>query len=305
MYMKAFVTMKNPTPQTRPRNNVIPIRGCKNLRDLGGLTNMHGQTVRSGLIFRSGHLHNITDQEAAFLRDQLHLREIIDLRTPDEISEKPDRIIPNITYEELPIVPKALIGITRESGTDVFSIIRKQKKTGQNLINDIAKKIPDITALYASFFNDRFCQEQIRNVINTIFLRLNKDQSGSLLFHCTIGKDRCGVVSMLLLALLGVSRENIIADYLASNKVYKHKARKYYYAVLIMLHSKHMAVTIRDIQLAKKEYITAALDSLLKLAEEHGGISSKKAEECTAWYLTHELGIPAAEVSRFRNIMLV
>lgn len=303
--MKTFETASKSAETFRPHSTLIPLQGCKNLRDLGGFVNTYGQTVRKGLVFRSGHLHNLSDHEVAFFREHINIKEIIDLRTPDEISEKPDRVIPGIAYEEIPIVPKALAGITRESGTDVFSIIRKQKKTGQNLINAIAEKIPDITTLYASIICDPVCQEQFLNVINAIFARINKKTPESILFHCTIGKDRCGLVSMLLLSLLGVSRKDIIADYLSSNRVYKHKARKYYYAVLVILRSKHIAVTLRDVHLAKSEYIIAAIDSLLKLANGKTDASPEKLDECAAWYMTDVLGVPSAEIARFRSVMLV
>jgi protein-tyrosine phosphatase len=35
-----------------------------------------------------------------------------------------------------------------------------------------------------------------------------------LVFHCAAGKDRTGIVSLVILSLLGVSREDIIADYM-------------------------------------------------------------------------------------------
>ena len=41
-------------------------------------------------------------------------------------------------------------------------------------------------------------------------------QSGAVLFHCTAGKDRTGVLAALLYLLLGVAEEDIIADYQVS-----------------------------------------------------------------------------------------
>jgi protein tyrosine/serine phosphatase len=38
-------------------------------------------------------------------------------------------------------------------------------------------------------------------------------QPGGVLFHCIRGHDRTGIISMLLLALVGVSPEDIAADY--------------------------------------------------------------------------------------------
>ena len=39
-----------------------------------------------------------------------------------------------------------------------------------------------------------------------------------MLWHCTAGKDRTGVLTLLLLGTLGVSREDILEDYLISDE---------------------------------------------------------------------------------------
>lgn len=38
-------------------------------------------------------------------------------------------------------------------------------------------------------------------------------QQGAILYHCFFGKDRTGILSMLLLHIAGVSTEDIVADY--------------------------------------------------------------------------------------------
>ena len=48
--------------------------------------------------------------------------------------------------------------------------------------------------------------------------RLFFENSGAALFHCTAGKDRTGMVSMLLLELAGVPDEVIVADYAATER---------------------------------------------------------------------------------------
>lgn len=42
---------------------------------------------------------------------------------------------------------------------------------------------------------------------------------GSVLWHCTEGKDRCGLLSAVLLLTLGVKRSTIMEDYLLTNRV--------------------------------------------------------------------------------------
>ena len=39
------------------------------------------------------------------------------------------------------------------------------------------------------------------------------EAKGCTIFHCTAGKDRTGIIAMLILGLSGVSRKDIIANY--------------------------------------------------------------------------------------------
>ena len=53
------------------------------------------------------------------------------------------------------------------------------------------------------------------------------DSKGGVLFHCSAGKDRTGVVTALILSLLGVDREQIVQDYLASGVFLKDMLQSY------------------------------------------------------------------------------
>ena len=52
------------------------------------------------------------------------------------------------------------------------------------------------------------------------FKLLAEAESYPLLFHCSAGRDRTGVGAAMLLELLGVSRELIVRDFLASNTTF-------------------------------------------------------------------------------------
>lgn len=62
----------------------------------------------------------------------------------------------------------------------------------------------------------------VKEVFKTI-----ADANGGVLFHCTAGKDRTGVVSAILLALVGVSDEDIVYDYAISREFNKQRLEAY------------------------------------------------------------------------------
>lgn len=61
---------------------------------------------------------------------------------------------------------------------------------------------------YISLFNNNV--DNIIQIINTILASL---EYGSVLFHCTAGKDRTGIIAALLLYLSKVDTVDISADY--------------------------------------------------------------------------------------------
>ena len=64
--------------------------------------------------------------------------------------------------------------------------------------------------MYQKFINNQIIQKQIKQFFNML---MNK-RGGSILWFCTAGKDRSGMLTALLLYALGVSKEDIIRDYL-------------------------------------------------------------------------------------------
>lgn len=108
----------------------------------------------------------------------------------------------------------------------------------------------------------------VKEVFKTIV-----DANGGVLFHCTAGKDRTGVVSAILLALVGVSDEDIVYDYAISREFNKQRLEAYLkehpeidkdivlaneksmYGFLRMLREKHNSVDqyLRDIGISEYE----------------------------------------------------
>ena len=70
-----------------------------------------------------------------------------------------------------------------------------------------------LAGLYIPLVSDEFCLIGYRR-----FLEILKDnKNGAVLYHCSAGKDRVGVGTMLFLSILGVSKEDLFRDYLFSN----------------------------------------------------------------------------------------
>jgi len=164
----------------------IELEGALNVRDLGGYATQHGTQTAWGRAFRSDSLHNLTPADDAKLRE-VGIYTLIDLRRRDEIDNEPDVWMnqPDFRFHHIPIAEVA-----------VSSAIAVQTL---NILN--------LEELYRSFLDIR--QPQLKRIFET----MAEASDRPVLFHCSAGKDRTGIVAALLLDLAGVPAETIALDY--------------------------------------------------------------------------------------------
>ena len=253
-------------------SRMISFAGIINARDLGGLTTTGGETIRKGLLLRAANLSQATEADLAKLRRDYRLSSIIDLRTAVERKEKPDRIPEDVELRIHPIFDEATAGITREDKTSSpFSL-------------------PDMVSLYRTMIVAEPCRAALHVVLTAIFT--HDFEKGAVLWHCTAGKDRCGIVSSLVLSALGVSREEIIKDYAVNADEFIVQADALYRRALRSGRPEPAAAAARDVFLALPKYMESAFRAI---DDSYG--SSKS-------YLTRGLQIPESLLAEFRNKLL-
>ena len=201
------------------------------MRDLGGVQTVNGQMIRPGLLVRSAYLFQAKEC------DLEGISTIIDLRTPGERKEAPDQTCGR-EYLPMPVFDDVTAGISHESGAP-------------------DQGIPDMAYLYGRLMRE--CGDSFRTILLTI---MQHDYStGAVLWHCTEGKDRCGMVTALLLESLGVPRETILEDYLKTNLVNMPKAISIHDR-LIVTHGKEFADSVYQAYIADERYLRAAWDAM-------------------------------------------
>lgn len=175
-----------------------------NIRDLGGMSAADGRIIVSGRLIRCGNLSELSDSDrAAFsaLTDT-----VIDFRTDGERSEKPDIELPGIRYHHIPIMDSLTAGITREKAADQNIFAR--------LGSDPAKARQYMCDMYHAFAESDFAAAQYARFIRL----LTQPREKAVVWHCTAGKDRAGIGAAIIEELLGVDRDDVIADYLMTNE---------------------------------------------------------------------------------------
>ena len=76
------------------------------------------------------------------------------------------------------------------------------------------EEFPEMSDIYKMMIKEEFCRKQISQAVREIMNAKN----GAVLWHCTEGKDRCGLLSATILFLLDVSEDDVMEDYLKTNK---------------------------------------------------------------------------------------
>jgi protein tyrosine/serine phosphatase len=170
-------------------SRVVRLEGCLNFRDVGGHPAADGRRVRRGLVYRSDALHRLTATDVAHLRDELAIATVIDLRSTAELrAEGPGPLAAaRIRVHHLPLFD-AEVGHAADR--------------------------PDLHTLGDRYvLLAEFAREPIARVLAAL-----ADAPGPAVYHCAAGKDRTGVVTAVLLGLLGVPEEVIVADYVATQE---------------------------------------------------------------------------------------
>lgn len=217
----------------------------QNARDLGGLRAADGRVIAPGLLIRSANLAEATEADVRILREKYHLAKIIDLRTEAERREKPDAAMDTVEYLPIPIFEAGVAGISHEQ---------------QNGSAQLLAILPKMEPLYRRMVTEPSCRENLGRAARCV---MEHDFSrGSVLWHCTEGKDRCGLLSAVLLLALGTDRSAIMEDYLLTNRVNAPKAERYARQMRAAGKSEMEAAAIRDVFLAKREYLSAAFSAI-------------------------------------------
>lgn len=190
----------------------IGFTGLPNTRDLGGLVTGDGRHVRSHRLIRSGELARGSRDDIDRLRDEYDLKAVIDFRDTEELNEKPDPMgsFPDATYLHAPVLKDIAVGIS-------------QGKTARDIDLEILLK-GDPARLMEMLYEHLLIDHSGIVGYGEFLQVILATEQGAVLWHCSMGRDRAGLGSMLVETLLGVPEDVIEQDYLATNNFYPNSS---------------------------------------------------------------------------------
>ena len=162
----------------------VLIEGANNTRDIGGYLTADGHSVKWNTVYRSGSLSHVDASGCETFRE-LGIRYVIDLR---------NRLSP------LPPFDGDVVCVFQTATVVLRRVVSADDTTQERTYIDT---VLANSASYRDIFGD------LANPAHFPFL-----------YHCAAGKDRTGIMTALLLTLLGVDRQTVIEDYQLSEFVY-------------------------------------------------------------------------------------
>ena len=168
-----------------PPQRHIPIPGTHNFRDAGGYRVEGGGSIRWRTLFRTDSLHNVPQEDLDQIVE-LGVRSAVDVRYPHEVRSRAHPLSSHaaVAYHNAPL---------------------------SDLTVPWSEPISTLEEMNLFFLDDHASR------ISAALQRFAAPGAFPALVNCTLGKDRTGLVVALLLAIAGVSRGDIVRDYMLSD----------------------------------------------------------------------------------------
>jgi protein-tyrosine phosphatase len=253
----------------------IKLDKAYNFREIGGLSTSAGKKMKMSVLYRSDELSKLTAGDRKIF-SRLNIKTIIDLRGAQERMKKLDKIPPELNTQILNIP-------IDHSKQDL-----KQVEFYRFLINK-SEEFDFEQYMKKHYFGTAFeCTEQIKE----IFTLLSDEKSLPALLHCTVGKDRTGIMAALLQLLAGVPRQVVLDEYMATNKYIVPRTKQIIRVIRFMSFFRAPIERIQPLLEVRPAYLNNVLDEIFN---RYGTVEN---------YLLDACGVDNETQQRLKNLML-
>ena len=255
-----------------------------NFRDFGGYTGLNGREVKAGRLFRSAHLSalNETDLDAI---GGLDIDLVVDLRYAPERAKQPSRFPnPAPRVHEYPDAAETKAAKVAPHEAFLEHELYSAEDAHGYMMRSYTARPHDLG--FQKIFADT-----LRFMANSETSSSETEAAAGVLVHCAAGKDRTGTLCALIQAVLGVSREDILADYMMTldavdiDKIIEPAAARFTKRYGRQIDPESIWPMFGVVP----EFLDAALDGMM---DGKGGVEA---------YVTDTIGLSEADMNRLQE----
>ncbi|MFI9046027.1 tyrosine-protein phosphatase [Streptomyces sp. NPDC053427] len=255
---------------------VLAVPGLVNARDIGGYATYDGKSTRWGVAYRTESLSKLTADGVAALAG-LGLDEAIDLRTGPEVqADGADQLPAGVTSVPLAVDDTSLFAFMGQVVRSKDPVYQEQQLGG-------GKAEERMESLYRGFVTNSANRAALGAAVKRI-----ASSSKPVLFHCSSGKDRTGVLAFSVLRAVGVPESTAQGDYLLSNALRAgvDKALRDQVKAAGYMENPDLLIPLQEV---RREYLAAFVD---EATADYGSFGK---------FLTAGLGLDAATLAKLRG----
>ena len=256
----------------------LHLKKLPNTRDLGGLPTEDRRKIKKGKLIRSGKLYKLSKKTVDALK-AIGVTTVLDLRILTEQEQHPDTLLDGVQYYHLPVLCTATPGITMEK-----SMRKLYLQESKKIKTEFGTADNYMSQMYRYILMSDEPQQYLKQA-----LRLIIENEGCIIWHCSSGKDRAGILALLVESLLGVNEQVIMDDYLASNRFLRGKFFWRRVGLAISPFALNFKRILYGMMAGKSRYIT---DTTIKLKEQYGSVTE---------YCKQVLGVTDEDIEILKN----
>ncbi|MBB4824564.1 protein-tyrosine phosphatase [Sporosarcina luteola] len=232
-----------------------------NFRDIGGYQTTDGSRMKTGHLYRSGALSKLTESDIKKF-EQLNIKLICDLRTPEEFQAKPSKIQTN----------------------DILNIVNVPLQQYETQDGNRRKLLGFLFGKQGEEQFDQFIRDYYRRMtfertshVNEVLSLIASEKNLPAVIHCTAGKDRTGIMAAIIQLLVGVPYEKVEENYLLTNQFYAQRLEKMSRLMRWLSLFRVTPERVKYIMEAKPEYLHEIYTEIMT---EYGSIGEYVSGAC-------------------------
>lgn len=285
-YLRPYFLLVSGTQQLVVSTRIVSLKGANNFRDLGGYPTKDGKVTKWGRLFRSDHLHRLTEEDLKVL-DEIGLRTIIDYRREDEYKNQPNKIwnsLDNTLYVD-PAAERAVLAAKASSTKEkVQHLINREVDSEVNFDSSGKTMIEQAKDFVRLEENKRAYRQVIDIVLDGKNIPIDQ--------HCRGGKDRTGYGVAIILYLLGVDMNYITQDFMLTKKLRENRNNKRMAQYENETEDANILDYLYSMLDTRPEYLKSSFEEMIKVS---GSIDD---------YFKNELTVTNEEIQKLKKLYI-